>query len=153
MMTKGKQKLTKLLQNIKKLTPKRRKFWIAKIEAVRRKAAKKGGELGNEPQTGSTLNSVMEWAKGIYEKADATFDDITLGYVNELDKIYNGVANEVKSIPPAIGKVVGSTAGTLTGSFIDQASKHSSGTLTPFVIGAGAALAILLYLNPSFLRR
>ena len=102
--------------------------------------------VGKAPVAKTWLQETSDWFGKLYDDANAaskraqvaagtyvmnTFDNATLAYANELDKVYTAVATEVAKVPATAGKAIGDLTGT--------------GDYWPYLLGAGVALIGVYY--------
>lgn len=102
--------------------------------------------VGNivQPQRDWLLDTA-NWFDRVYESAGKSLstagrklEDFQLGYVNQLDKVYTAVSDEVAKVPQKTGKAIGDLTGT---------------DYWAYIIGAGAALVGIYYLSSVMPRR
>jgi hypothetical protein len=134
----GKEKFVIFLANLKQLPVSRQKYWLAKVKALRAKID--NAELGDEIEsqsdwlldTANWLDKVYNYVGSLPAQAQNAASDLQLQMVNELDKVYTAVSDEVVKIPGKTNKALTDLTGT---------------SLWPWYLGIGIGLGAYLYLT------
>jgi hypothetical protein len=132
----GKEKFTEFLRNIKKLSPERQKFWLATVKIIREKyepLIRPPGELGDWLlDTANWLDKAYEYVGSSVNRVGDSVSEAQLGFVNELDKVYTVVADEVAKVPKKTGQALTDLTGT---------------EYWPYFLGLGLGLGAYFYLT------